>query len=81
MLSRCSDRFFFYGKPTEAPVWFDETEAYTFEHDEATASIIQERQNELIGHINMIYTFEYAEDDEAWQIEAIDSEELNDESG
>ena len=67
--------------PTEAPVWFDDSMDYTFEHDEDTARITQERDNELIGHIIMLYDFKYADDEDQWQIESIDSEELNNENG
>ncbi|AOM84643.1 hypothetical protein [Salisediminibacterium beveridgei] len=65
---------------TEAPVCFDDSEGYTFEHEAQSAAIVQERDNELIGHINMIYDFAYTDEHEDWQIDRIESEQLDDSS-
>lgn len=64
--------------PTEAPVWFDEAAPYTFyDREQESPRLEQERDNELIGHVRMIYRFSYDDDQETWRISDIDSESMS----
>ncbi|ADH97582.1 hypothetical protein [Salisediminibacterium selenitireducens] len=64
--------------PTEAPVWFDETAPYTFyDNEQGSPRLEQERENELIGHVRMIYSFSYDDRQETWRISDIDSEPMS----
>lgn len=68
-----------YVIPTDSPTFFTEEKPYEVEKvDQRKYKVIQERQNEMIGHVKMIYILSFKED--KWIVEAIASEDLEEES-
>ena len=60
---------------TEGPLFLDTEQPFTFtEIDGATASVTQERENTMSGHIQIEYTLTSNED--LWIVEEINSEQL-----
>lgn len=60
---------------TEGPLFLEEDQPYTFtKNDKETATVTQERENPMIGHIQMEYTLTKKED--SWIVEEINSEQL-----
>ncbi len=64
-------------KAMDAPTWFVQDKEYSLDKvDERNYKLIQERNNGLIGHVNMIYNLYY--NDEKWIVHSIDIEQLDD---
>lgn len=60
---------------TEGPLFLEEDQPFTFtKSDQETATVTQERENPMIGHIQMEYTITKNED--SWIVQEIDSEQL-----
>jgi len=60
---------------TEGPLFLEQDQAFTFtKSDEETATITQERENLMIGHIQMEYTLTKNED--SWVVDEINSKQL-----
>lgn len=65
----------------DGPTWLEQDQAYDVEKiSEKEYEVIQERENELIGHVNMIYVLAYSETEENWIVQDIQSEDLDDSS-
>lgn len=64
-------------KAMDAPTWFVQDKEYSLDNvDERNYKLIQERNNELLGHVNMIYNLTFNE--EKWIVDSIDIEYLDD---
>lgn len=64
-----------YLLPQDGPTWLKENEPYDVEKvNDEKYKVIQERNNELIGHRNMIYILSYTGGN--WIVEEIQSEEI-----
>ncbi|WP_227936497.1 hypothetical protein [Alkalihalobacillus deserti] len=65
-----------YIKAMDAPTWLDnESEFKLKKVNDQQYKVIQERDNEFIGHLNMIYVLLLQ--DEKWIVDEIQSEKLN----
>ncbi|QOR67170.1 LysM peptidoglycan-binding domain-containing protein [Cytobacillus suaedae] len=63
--------------PKDGITWLDTTIPYNVEEvNEREVRVIQERETEMLGHRNMIYTLHY--DGDNWVVDTIDSEVLSD---
>lgn len=66
-------------KAMDSPTWFVQDKEYSLDNvDERNYKLIQERNNELLGHVNMIYNLTYNQ--EKWIVDSIDIEHLDDEN-
>lgn len=60
---------------TEAPLFLKEEEPFTFtKNDEKSATVTQERENPMIGHIEMQYTI--TKNEGSWVVKSISSDQL-----
>ncbi|SDG92132.1 hypothetical protein SAMN05192534_10115 [Alteribacillus persepolensis] len=60
----------------DGPTWFEESQPFEMEKESDTRFLVtQERNNELLGHVNMIYHLVYQ--DGQWVVHEIESEEAN----
>lgn len=63
-------------KAMDGPTWFKSEKPYTLEKvSDQKYKVIQERNNEFLGHLNMIYTLSLK--DEKWIVSRIDHERLD----
>lgn len=67
-------------KAMDAPTWFVNDKPYTLEKiNEQEYNVIQERNNELLGHVNMIYKLSYQ--GKKWIVSDIDLDRLDTNNG
>ncbi|MRH44646.1 hypothetical protein GH741_18530 [Aquibacillus halophilus] len=75
------DRYFreeddgLYLTPMDAPVFLQEDQQFTFNKTgDGSATVVQERQNQLIGHVNMEYSL--TKKDDSWIVEDVERTEI-----
>lgn len=65
--------------PKDAPTWLKTHKSFQLDQKSETEILVkQERNNQLIGHIEMIYTLSYEND--RWIVEGIEKKDLGEES-
>ncbi|RSL34065.1 hypothetical protein D7Z54_08130 [Salibacterium salarium] len=64
----------------DGPTWFQEDQSFELEEvSEGHVKIVQERENELLGHVNMVYHASFQENQ--WVVDDIETNELGGSEG
>lgn len=64
-----------YVKATEGPIFLQEDEAFSFSKTDGTAEVVQERKNQLMGHVEMKYMLSKQKDN-IWIVEQVQRNEI-----